>query len=609
MNTALQRSSSLCAALLAATLCPGQHDAQALLDRHAAWLGGRDALSKLTALHARGDVRMGQMSGPIDARMRRSGELRHQLDLGAIASLVVISGERAHRVNASGQVEPLPAHQVAKAQHELARAFYAYLDEPTTYLGDETKDGVTLAVLRWQRPARPAVELLIDPRDGRLAWERSESDGKVTWSEPSDWREVGGVRMPFVVTTSVADQTVSTITWRELFANPEFAAETFAKPEQRTSLAEFAADKDSTGWLPIDLYLDRYVYLRGTLQGEPTDIVLDSGAGATVIDDAFARRLGIASTGEIEAKGVGGKQGARTLRGVDLQLGALTLRGLRGVAIDLSGVGTMLGRAMPVILGKEVFHELIVDIDYPNRRIAFHRRDSFTYRGEGRAARLLAGQDGHRAIEATIEDGPVGRFTVDTGSGGTLDLFAHFTQAHRLLDGRKPTSQTQSGGVGGKILTTTGTLRALSLAGYRLRDVPVGFAAPKVGVFASTDVDGNLGAGVFRRFRMVFDYSRDTVHLEPGADWDTAPFRRDRLGVSFERDGDALRVCFVAPGSPAAQAGVQVGEKFSALGDEPLDLERWRQQLARFADVAPGTERVLRRTDGSELRLVAHEFY
>jgi len=588
-------------------------DVSALVEAHVRWLGGAAALDAIDTVSASGTIEVAGMKGQLAAVARRHGDLQRSVDLGAVKTSTTVTPAEAFQVNASGQVEPLPAEQAARMRAEVLEAFALHLGaaerDRLQRLPDETRDGTAFAVLRWQPDGAPARDYLLDSDDGSLAFVRTVDDGKTTWTRPSDWRVVAGVRLPFAqeATSDEPNGNVK-IVWQNVEANVPVADGVFAKPRQASKLAEFAGGAASTGWLPMQLYLDRYIYLRGTLQGTETDIVLDSGAGATVVDKALAAELGIRTQGQVTAKGVGGTQPAAFLRDLVIGVGPLKLRGLRGVSIDLSGLTPMLGRAMPVILGKEAFHELVIDVDYPNQRIAFHRREGFVYGGSGRSVPLIAGGDGHRAVELEVE-GHKGKFTVDTGSGGTVDVFAHFTQANRLLGGRTPTSQALGGGVGGRIVTTTGTLRSVKLAGYELTEVPAGFPDVDKGAFATKHVDGNLGAGVFARFRLTFDYGRETLHVEPGPKWDTAAFRKDRLGIGAELDGDTLRVRFVAPGSPAAEAGVKVDDRIRALGGEPVHVDGWRAQFLRWADVPAGTEVEWEDGAGVRHRLVTRDFY
>ena len=361
----------------------------------------------------------------------------------------------------------------------------------------------------------------------------------------------------------------------------------------------------------MTLFLERYIYLRGTLNGRPTDMVLDSGAAATVIDAALADELALKTDGQVTARGVGGTQPASFLAGIEIEVGGLNLRGIRAVKIDLSGVRTMLGRGMPVILGKEMFHAaVVVDIDYPNSRVAFRARAEFAYAGEGTTVPLVASGDGHRQVEVTLEGEHKGLCTVDTGSGGTLAVFQGFLDKSSLLTDRPPLSETESGGVGGRIRSKVGTLRSVTFAGYELREVPATFGVDKRGgAFDNDRLLGNLGAGIFSRFRMIFDYSRDVLHVEPAADWQTRAFRKDRIGLACQWQGGALVVTFVPPGSPAAGAELAVGTRIATIDGNPVPAEGWREALLAHTRVDAGTTVVLGTADGRELKLVAADYY
>jgi hypothetical protein len=46
-------------------------------------------------------------------------------------------------------------------------------------------------------------------------------------------------------------------------------------------------------------------------------------------------------------------------------------------------------------------------------------------------------------------------------------------------------------------------------------DLAVELSRDKTGLFASSDFDGILGGEMLRRFKVIFDYSRQRVILEP----------------------------------------------------------------------------------------------
>jgi hypothetical protein len=609
------------AVLVALTLAAGSSGAAAtvdddtgrLLDRHLRWRGGRDAFARMVDVSFEGTLSAAGLSGPLTIHETVTGWSRHRYDLGVHSRTEVLGPDHGFAINASGQREPIPDPKRARRRFATQRTFGLHLlgaaDITVERLPDEVKDGATWNVLRFVQSGTEPFDLFLDP-DGRAGWTREADDLDTAWTRLGDWREVQGIQFPHHEQSTWTDASNdSAVHWSAIRVNTGIEGKTFAETAPSARLARIAGDAPSSGWIPMDLHLGRWIYLKARLNGHDTEVVLDSGAGATVVDAAFAERLGLRGTGEVGASGVGGMQKASFVEGLRIEVGAVTFDKLRGILIDLSGVERRLGRSMPVILGKEAFQALVVDIDYPAARIAFHAPDTFVYEGAGHTVPLLAGEDGHRLVEVSTEDLPPARFTLDTGSGGTVDFFDAFTAKHRLLDGRAPTSEARGGGVGGTVVFKTGTIRSLRFAGFELTRVPVQFSSEQKGAFGTREIAGNLGAGIFGRFRLIFDYSREKLHVEPGPEWDKKPFRKDRLGLSLDFEDGALVVRFVPPGSPAMKDGWTVGDRITAIDDRKVDAGSWAEATARLRDLPAGAEVVLTDGTGRMRRLVAADYY
>lgn len=588
-------------------------EAAPLIATHVAWLGGWAALDGLQDLTLEGTIEVAGLKGTLSVQLQRGGRQRTAYDLKVMKGVEVIDGADAWELNPSGQVEDMGRDKDAASRRSLDRAFSRHLKGEgveVSRLPDEMKDERTWAVLRFAYPDGDLLDLLVDAATGASTWTREMTDGREQWTRASDLREVGGVRLAFRQETlnEVALQN-QTVTWTSAAVNTGLADDLFHRPGAHTAtkLFRLPAGVTATSWLPLELYMERYIYMKGSLGGVPTDILLDSGAGITVLDQVTADKAGLKSTGALAAQGVGGTTNAGVVEGVTLQLGELTLGPLVAATLDLSAIEKRLGRSMPVILGKEVFHAMVVDIDYPNARIRFLEPAAFTGDGPGRRLEVLPGNDGHKLLKMSIEGLPEAIVSLDTGQGGALTLFRRYVDDNRLLEGRR-TSLALSGGVGGTHETTMATLKTVTLAGYELRDVPTSFHRTDVGgAFDTVKLAGNLGAGILVRFRVVFDYSRDCLWLEPGAQF-AAPQPHDRLGLTVQRDGAALVVEFVAPGSPAEAAGWRKGERITALEGAPIGDDWWRTWAGWFR-AQDGTKVKLTTGDGTAREVVLAAYY
>jgi hypothetical protein len=367
------------------------------------------------------------------------------------------------------------------------------------------------------------------------------------------------------------------------------------------------ATSGEVDWHAFELFREGYLYAPGTANGVAVDMVLDTGAGITVVSSAFADVLELEEGLEIQAQGVGGNQKARLVSGVRMALAGVELKPMTVAVVDLVSVERHIGRDMRVILGRELFAEWVVDVDYPGRRFALLASADYEYEGPGRTVDLFR-RDRGWSVEARVEGLETARFALDTGSGGTLSLFEAYTDQHDLLAERAPLSDVSSGGVGGRMKMITGSLRAFEFGGYELGSMPVSFHRGDEGAFGSIRAAGNLGTSVLRRFHVVFDAPHAKLHLEPGPAFEQQDFRRNRSGLQVIHLGDALEVSHVAAGSPAETAGWSVGERIVAIDGRAVDAEYYLGAWLWSAADA-GREVVLRDDGGRERTLVLATYY
>lgn len=590
---------------------PVPADAAALVEKHVAWLGGWTALDALHDLTLEGTIRAAGLTGTVAVRSRHDGRERTDVDLKVMKGVEIVSGPDAWETNASGQVEPMGRDKAARARRALERTYGRHLrgeGVAVSLAGREEREGRAWAVVRFAYPDGDTFDLLVDPATGESVFSRRVEDGRPTVTKLSDFRTVGGLRFPYRQ-DSQGESTAEaqSVAWEKVAVNAGIDDARFARPSAGASVVRLPQGRGATDWMPVDLHQRRYVYLRGDVNGVATDVVLDSGAGLTVLDRAFAERLHLRAEGELAARGTGGNVSASIVSGVTLKIGGAEIGPLSAAVIDLSDIARRFGRPMPVILGKELFNAVVVDLDYPASRIRFLDAAAFRYGGPGRKLDLIPAEDGHKSLKISIEGGDPVVVGLDTGQGGALSVYRHYADARGFLSGR-PVSEARGGGVGGATTMKVATLRSVTLAGYELRGVPAAFQATDVrGAFDTKRQEGNLGAGILSRFRVLFDYSRSCLWLEPGPSLD-ASFPKDKSGLSLLWADGALTVFFVAPGSPAAEAGWKGGERVTALDGEPASADWWKTYV-RWTDAKAGTEIRLTLADASERTLVLREYY
>ena len=78
-----------------------------------------------------------------------------------------------------------------------------------------------------------------------------------------------------------------------------------------------------TEWIPFDLHNDQQLFIRGSINGQEVDIVVDTGAEISLIDENFAAAIGVQKGKATKLRGVGGGADTSLARGIEFACGNL----------------------------------------------------------------------------------------------------------------------------------------------------------------------------------------------------------------------------------------------------------------------------------------------
>ena len=114
-------------------------------------------------------------------------------------------------------------------------------------------------------------------------------------------------------------------------------------------------------------------------------------------------------------------------------------------------------------------------------------------------------------------------------------------------------------------------------------------ATDKAGDAAASELAGNIGGGILKRFVVTFDYERNTMYLKPVsgpiADLDTF----DRSGAWFNKDAEGFRIVDVTANTPAAEAGLAKDDVITAVDGKPATGIAVPDFRNRLRNDKPGT--------------------
>jgi len=331
----------------------------------------------------------------------------------------------------------------------------------------------------------------------------------------------------------------------------------------------------ATTVIPFDPY-GGAIYVPGAVNGDTAWLMFDTGLSRSGIDVEWAHATGLAPA-----------ETAQTVILDTLRLGDFQLHHYRAMLYGLNGLSEASGRVQRGLLGHDVLQRFTVEIDYPARRVRLLDPNWYRYVGSGAIVPFTPDADlpllsakvkppGRHAIPA--------RLLLDTGASGLcLILTAPFVEQYEL-DRVRPAIDAPIGtGLAGELHGTIVRLQELQLGRVRVHSPTTGLGGENKGFLGRTDIDGVIGNAVFEGSRLVLDYARRRIIVEPGTTTGSAPCDYDMSGMRLAARGPGLRhviVDYVVPRSPSADAGIRAGDELLRIdgrgaGDEDLsDVRR-----------------------------------
>jgi hypothetical protein len=330
--------------------------------------------------------------------------------------------------------------------------------------------------------------------------------------------------------------------------------------------------------IPFEL-VTRHIMIRVRINNSgPLWFIFDTGDKVAIVDMERAKSLGLSLQGEVNVGGAG----EGTVKGATVRDASLTVIGVESnpqpvvLAIPLNGLEPRFGHDIDGIIGADFIKGFVVEIDYPARVLRLHDKDKFSYSGSGENLPLTFVHGGHPIIEAEVavaERTPVkGRFVLDFGSGASLALHTPFVKEQNLPEVSQKTIRAMGGGgVGGKVTGRRGRISELRIGKFRVENPLTLFSEDRAGAFASSEIQGNIGAMILSKFKALLDYGRSRIILEPNASFKDPifPFSSGLTLIAEGSDYKMFRIAEILEGSPSTEAGLQKDDLITVVDGRP----------------------------------------
>lgn len=337
--------------------------------------------------------------------------------------------------------------------------------------------------------------------------------------------------------------------------------------------------------IPFELYLN-LIFLQVRVNDSKTLwFNLDTGLQTTIFDSKQAELLGLKLENKSNVNVPGGTVELAFANGVSFSLPGVELSNQRVRTLPLAVFTPVLGRPIHGTIGHDLFSRFVVEIDYAARVINFYEPEDYQYSGSGEIVPVTIEKDEPFLQAKIIQRGraPIeAKLKIDTGSVNELGLNGSFVQAVKLVNSTQKVVPQPGVGLGGITENYVTRIGDLQIGRLLIKSPVAGYSKD---LERSGDA-GTIGGEFFRRFKVIFDYSRRRIILEKNKHFNE-PYKYDASGLFLAAEGtnfEMLKVLRATENTPASEAGLRDGDVIATIDGNPtrkFSLEQIRQMFTQ----------------------------
>jgi len=352
------------------------------------------------------------------------------------------------------------------------------------------------------------ADLSIDPQTylpRRCQWTSFGQESFIEWSL---WEDAGGFSFPGEILSWAEFQEIR-IRVDTVGAAGEQIEDLIRPVTRRPEDTRFHPEKGSA--VPLIRIPSGNLAVHPQVNGREVGwFLLDTGAGRSVVDIAWADSLGMVSIGDLPAMGFGGLVTVHYRIGENLTLGPVEIDRPTFLEIDLSPLREAFGMDIAGILGYDLFMRSLVELDVADDSLFLYQPGIWDTREADWLEVVF-----HRnapLLSCSFEGDHTALFDLDTGFPGMVTFNRSFAEHSGLLDELEMETFT-AGGVGGMIEMHSGQLDWLEIGDHRWEQVPFSVAGEAQGVLADEALGGLVGTGLLACCRALIDYPNTRIGL------------------------------------------------------------------------------------------------
>ncbi|RYZ99036.1 MAG: hypothetical protein EOP47_17860, partial [Sphingobacteriaceae bacterium] len=293
----------------------------------------------------------------------------------------------------------------------------------------------------------------------------------------------------------------------------------------------------------------------------PFNFILDTGVGVMIITDpTLVDSLNITSkrTVKIPGLGDGGDAEAYITSPLNIYIPGLKSYNVSAAILkkDHFNLSNFVGLPIHGLLGYEFFNKLAVQIDFADSTLTVCRPENIKLiKGGTKIPISIEAKKPYINVKVTMPDGTtsMNKLIIDLGAGHPLSL-------ENVIKEKGLPQKFIAGNLGiglnGPINGFISRIKELDIGGFKIKEPLASLPDGKNNVPLSVKRDGNLGVGVLKRFKVIFNYSDNAIYLKKARGFGE-PFDHDMSGLEYFGTGEDHRPdrLLVGPASGPGDTG------------------------------------------------------
>ncbi|MGB1204185.1 MAG: aspartyl protease family protein [Chitinophagales bacterium] len=303
------------------------------------------------------------------------------------------------------------------------------------------------------------------------------------------------------------------------------------------------------------------------------NFILDTGSRITMLTEPLLTdfmNLQNVRTTYVHGLGQGDRIAAQVATGISMDFEGVVGHNISLLILPegLLSFSEIFGKDVYGIIGYDILKSFVVEINYQKKLLTLHKPNTYQPKRKSESLNISI-ESGKPYLEAQVLEANNSitklHLLLDTGATQALSLFDPKT-------GNPPkTIDTYLGkGLGGDIYGKIGRLKGFAFGNFKFENIIATYPDTSSIQFEidETKWEGNIGAEIFKRFLIAFDYQNDRVFLRKNSDFDNK-FFYNIIGLQILGTGKnykEIMVNHVRLGSPADMQGLLIYDKILKIG-------------------------------------------